>query len=55
MKTFSFTDSDHSIVYNGASTWIYKFFMARLWDEVQRDGKTSKHQWSRRGEDVYMQ
>jgi dipeptidyl-peptidase-4 len=52
MKTFTFTDSDHSINYNGASTWIYKFFMARLWEEAQRGAeKKLSHQWSRRAKE----
>lgn len=50
MKMFAFTDSDHSINYNGANTWIYKYMTARLFDEVQR--KTQEevlvHQWSKR-------
>ncbi|OAQ92370.1 dipeptidyl-peptidase IV [Purpureocillium lilacinum] len=48
-KMMAFTDSDHGISYNGASTFIYKFLTARLWDEVQRKpGKGLVHQWSRK-------
>lgn len=50
MKMFAFTDSDHSINYNGASDYIYKYLTARLFDEVKRTSKEAKlvHQWSRR-------
>ncbi|KAF4333084.1 dipeptidyl-peptidase 4 [Fusarium beomiforme] len=50
MKMFAFTDSDHSIVYNGASPWIYKYLTARLYDEVKRQPKAKAltHQWNRR-------
>jgi dipeptidyl-peptidase-4 len=49
-KMFAFTDSDHSINYNNALPWIYKFFMARLYEEKQRkpDAEKVKHQWGRR-------
>lgn len=50
MKMFAFTDSDHSIRYNGASAYIYKYLTERLYDEAQR--KVHKdalvHQWSKR-------
>ncbi|KAF9765369.1 hypothetical protein IL306_002340 [Fusarium sp. DS 682] len=50
MKMFAFTDSDHSIVYNGASPWIYKYLTARLYDEVKRQPKAKAltHQWNKR-------
>ncbi|KAF4981836.1 hypothetical protein FZEAL_2414 [Fusarium zealandicum] len=50
MKMFAFTDSDHSIVYNGADVYIYKYLTARLYDEVKRQPKEKvmKHQWSKR-------
>ncbi|GKU19109.1 unnamed protein product [Fusarium langsethiae] len=50
MKMFAFTDSDHSIVYNGASVWIYKYLTARLYDEVKRQPKAKalSHQWNKR-------
>jgi dipeptidyl-peptidase-4 len=49
-KMFAFTDSDHSIAYNNALNWIYKFFMARLYEEKQRkpDAQRVKHQWGKR-------
>ncbi|KAL6868709.1 Dipeptidyl peptidase 4 [Amphichorda felina] len=51
MKMFAFTDSDHSIRYNNASLYIYKYLTERLYDEVKR--KVNKealvHQWSKRG------
>jgi dipeptidyl-peptidase 4 len=50
MKMFAFTDSDHSINYNGANLYLYKFLTARLFDEVQRkvDADNLVHQWSKR-------
>ncbi|KPM44158.1 putative dipeptidyl peptidase 4 [Neonectria ditissima] len=50
MKMFAFTDSDHSINYNGADVYIYKYLTARLYDEVKRVPKESEltHQWNRR-------
>ncbi|TQV93634.1 dipeptidyl-peptidase IV [Cordyceps javanica] len=48
LKVVPFTDSTHSISYNQASTYLYKFLTARLWDEVQRKDHGLVHQWSRR-------
>ncbi|OAA53331.1 extracellular dipeptidyl-peptidase Dpp4 [Cordyceps fumosorosea ARSEF 2679] len=48
VRVVPFTDSDHGISYNGASTYLYKFLTARLWDEVQRKDEGLVHQWSRR-------
>jgi len=48
MDMFAFTDSDHSINYNGATTYIYKYLAKLLWEEVQRVPETLVHQWSRR-------
>ncbi|PQK13208.1 hypothetical protein BB8028_0004g01390 [Beauveria bassiana] len=48
LKVVPFTDSTHSISYNQASTYLYRFLTARLWDEVQRKDKGLVHQWSRR-------
>ncbi|KAH6972243.1 dipeptidyl peptidase IV N-terminal region-domain-containing protein [Ilyonectria sp. MPI-CAGE-AT-0026] len=50
MKMFAFTDSDHSINYNGAGVYIYKYLTARLYDEVKRVPKDKEltHQWNRR-------
>ncbi|KND91862.1 putative dipeptidyl peptidase 4 [Tolypocladium ophioglossoides CBS 100239] len=47
-KMMAFTDSDHGISFHGASTYIYKFLTARLWDEVQRKQAKMVHQWSRK-------
>jgi dipeptidyl-peptidase-4 len=52
LKMMAFTDSDHNINYNGASTYIYKFLTARLWDEVQRTDNKMVHQWTRRRERI---
>lgn len=49
LKMMAFTDSDPGITYHGAAAFIYKFVTGRLWDEVQRKGKTMVHQWSRWG------
>lgn len=49
MDMFAFTDSDHSINYNGATTYIYKYLSKLLWEEVQRVPEESLvHQWSKR-------
>lgn len=49
MDMFAFTDSDHSINYNGADVYIYKYLTEKLWDEVQREvGEKSAHQWSKK-------
>ncbi|OAQ97319.1 hypothetical protein LLEC1_00083 [Akanthomyces lecanii] len=48
LKVMPFTDSTHSISNNNASTYLYKFLTARLWDEVQRKDQGLVHQWSRR-------
>lgn len=48
VKIMPFTDSTHSIIYNQASTYLYKFLTSRLWDEVQRKERGLIHQWSRR-------
>lgn len=49
MKMVAFTDSDHSINYNGADVYLYKFLTARLWDEVQRKvAAPLVHQWSKK-------
>lgn len=50
MKMFAFTDSDHSINYNGADVWIHKYLTERLFDEKQRkvEAETMVHQWSKR-------
>ncbi|KAM3510117.1 hypothetical protein MY11210_006034 [Beauveria gryllotalpidicola] len=48
LRVVPFTDSTHSLGYNGASTYLYRFLTARLWDEVQRKDKEQVHQWGRR-------
>ncbi|KAH6893534.1 dipeptidyl peptidase IV N-terminal region-domain-containing protein [Thelonectria olida] len=49
MRMLAFTDSDHSINYNGADTYLYKFLTERLYDEVLRGKKKEpSHQWSKR-------
>lgn len=41
-----FTDSDHSIVYNGANTFVYQQLAERLFAERIRDvGAQDSHQW----------
>lgn len=48
VKMFAFTDSTHSIAYNNAPTFLYKFLTSRLWDETQRKGPALVHQWSKK-------
>jgi dipeptidyl-peptidase-4 len=49
MDMFAFTDSAHSINYNGALTYIYKYLSKLLWEEVQRVPEDALvHQWSKR-------
>lgn len=52
MDFMAFTDSDHSIVYNGASDYVYKYYTKRLWEEKQRvvskDVLIEQHQWGKR-------
>jgi dipeptidyl-peptidase 4 len=49
MDMMAFTDSDHSINYNNADLYIYRYLSERLLDEVRRGGKEDVHQWSKRG------
>lgn len=44
-----FTDSDHSIRYNGQNAFVYRQLSKKLFDEKRRDGSGGGHQWSRRG------
>lgn len=45
----TFTDSDHSINYNGNDVYLYKYLTMKLWEEKQRDiGLSMQHQWSKR-------
>ena len=48
MEWRAFTDSDHGISYNGASTYLYKYLTSLLYREKLRTGEKLKHQWSRR-------
>ena len=49
MKMMAFTDSDHSINYNGADEWIYRYLSERLLDQVRREqGMGETHQWGKR-------
>jgi hypothetical protein len=42
-----FTDSDHSIVYNGANTYVYQQLAERLFAEKIREvGAVESHQWT---------
>lgn len=44
-----YTDSDHSIVYNGANVDLYKYLSKRLWEEREREvGVVVQHEWSKR-------
>ncbi|EJT72972.1 seprase [Gaeumannomyces tritici R3-111a-1] len=42
------TDSDHSIVYNGAGVFMYKTIIEALYQERNRKGDPLRHQWSRK-------
>ncbi|KXJ88593.1 Alpha/Beta hydrolase protein [Microdochium bolleyi] len=47
----SFTDSDHSIVYNGASSYLYKYMTGLLYEEKLRTKESAlTHQWSKKSE-----
>ncbi|SMY25359.1 unnamed protein product [Zymoseptoria tritici ST99CH_1A5] len=50
MSMMAFTDSDHSITYNGASDWLYKYYTKHLFQEKMRktEGEVEGHQWVRR-------
>lgn len=47
MRVQWFTDSDHSIVFHGASGFLYRQLAGALYKEKERRG-AEKHQWSRR-------
>ncbi|PGH14544.1 hypothetical protein AJ80_05864 [Polytolypa hystricis UAMH7299] len=51
MQVQWFTDSDHSINYNGGSLFLYKQLTERLFDEKTRDvsEEPPRHQWSKKG------
>lgn len=46
----AFTDSDHSINYNGDDVYLYKYLSLKLWEEKRREVALSEqmHQWGRR-------
>ncbi|KAL5340183.1 putative dipeptidyl peptidase 4 [Aspergillus crustosus] len=46
-----FTDSDHSINYNGGNVFVYRQLSGRLYDEKRRSNKEDDHQWSKREEE----
>lgn len=48
MEWRAFTDSDHSIRYNGANTYLYKYLTSLLYRERLRTDEGLTHQWSRR-------
>ncbi|GAB1320006.1 Dipeptidyl peptidase 4 [Madurella fahalii] len=43
-----FTDSDHSIRYNGQNAFVYKQLSKKLFEEKRRAEEKGGHQWSRR-------
>jgi dipeptidyl aminopeptidase/acylaminoacyl peptidase len=45
-----FTDSDHSIRYNGQNAFVYKQLSKKLFEEKKRVEEKGAHQWSRRRE-----
>ncbi|EEH18802.2 hypothetical protein PABG_01121 [Paracoccidioides brasiliensis Pb03] len=55
MQVQWFTDSDHSIRYNGGSEFLYKQLTKMLYEQKIRDArKVEKHQWSRKRAGSYM-
>lgn len=44
----AFTDSDHSILYNNARSYLYKWMTELLYREKMRTGDVLEHQWSRK-------
>ncbi|XXG95778.1 Dipeptidyl peptidase 4 [Hypoxylon texense] len=49
-----FTDSDHGISYNGASTYLYKFLTELLYREKIRDTEDLSHQWTKRAKSWFV-
>ncbi|KAI0505217.1 dipeptidyl peptidase IV N-terminal region-domain-containing protein [Xylaria bambusicola] len=49
MQWRAYTDSDHSINYNGAYTYLYKEMTQRLFQEKRRGNETLAHQWTKKG------
>ncbi|KAI1341066.1 dipeptidyl peptidase IV N-terminal region-domain-containing protein [Xylariaceae sp. FL0016] len=54
MQWRTFTDSDHSINYNGANTYLYKFMTELLYGEKNRVGENLVHQWTRRAKEYFF-
>ncbi|KAH0429844.1 hypothetical protein CcaCcLH18_08126 [Colletotrichum camelliae] len=50
MNWLAFTDSDHSIAYNGANIWLYKYLTEALFREKKRSGDRLVHQWTKKSE-----
>ncbi|KAL2812339.1 putative dipeptidyl peptidase 4 [Aspergillus cavernicola] len=48
MQVQWFTDSDHSINYNGGNVFVYRQLSQRLYDEKRRTEKEEQHQWSKK-------
>lgn len=48
MQVQWFTDSDHSINYNGGNVFLYRQLAQRLYEEKKRSGAEDTHQWSKR-------
>jgi dipeptidyl-peptidase-4 len=45
----AYTDSDHSIAYNGANVDLYKHLSSKLYNEKNREvGLVEQHGWSKR-------
>lgn len=49
-----FTDSDHGISYNGASTYLYKFLTELLYREKIRETESLSHQWTKRAKSWFV-
>lgn len=50
MQVQWFTDSDHSINYNGGKTFLYKQLTQKLYEEKMRDAESGlTHQWTKKG------
>ncbi|KAL2860972.1 prolyl dipeptidyl peptidase DppIV [Aspergillus lucknowensis] len=48
MQVQWFTDSDHSITYNGGTAFLNRQLAQRLYEEKQRTDEEDQHQWSKR-------
>ncbi|KAI1769293.1 dipeptidyl peptidase IV N-terminal region-domain-containing protein [Hypoxylon sp. FL1150] len=49
-----YTDSDHGISYNGASTYLYKFLTELLYRERIRETEGLSHQWTKRAKSWFV-